>query len=327
MDWRVKGLVQKVLGGVPGGDKVHFLLQRRGGVLRNFETECDIKVEDWQLMMGHLRAAKQRVAGASFFEVGTGWYPAFPLLLYLAGAERIDTVDLQRLLRTELLLACAERMREHLPLIARLSGEDHSRLVTRHAELLCALYQGRSLDEASRGVITYRAPCDAAATGLPDATFDCVFSNSVLEHVPRDIIASCFTEARRILKPNGIAFHSVNCGDHYAYVDKTIDQLHYLQYSDAAWARWNNRFLYQNRLRAIDFTELAKAAGFELEIDTSRPHPERLRQLARIQIDPVFAHYSREQLAITSVDFVARQPVRATVAVPRRFPRAESPTA
>ena len=326
MDWRVKGLVQKVLGGVPGGDKVHYLLQRRGGVLRNFETECDIKVDDWRLMMGHLRAARAPVAGASFFEIGTGWYPAFPLLFYLAGAGRIDTVDLQRLLRSELLLACAERLREHVPLIARLTGEDPSRLVTRHAELLHALYQGRSLEEASHGVIAYRAPCDAAATGLPDATFDCVFSNSVLEHIPPDIIASCFTEARRILKPGGLAVHSVNCGDHYAYVDKSIDQLHYLQYSEAAWARWNNRFLYQNRLRAIDFTELAQAAGFTLELDTSRPHPERLRQLAAIEVAPMFAHYTREQLAITSVDFVARQPVRATVAVPRRFARAESPT-
>jgi SAM-dependent methyltransferase len=327
MDWRVKGVIQKVLGGVPGGDRVHYMLQRRGGVLRNFETECDIKVDDWRLMMGHLRESRARVAGASFFEIGTGWYPAFPLLLYFAGAARVDTVDLHALLRDELVLACAERLREHLPLIARLTGEDPARLVTRHAELLQGLYRGDPLAEATHGVITYRAPCDAAATGLPDATFDCVFSNSVLEHIPRDVIAECFTEGRRILKPSGIAFHSVNCGDHYAYADRTIDQLHYLQYSEADWARWNNRFLYQNRLRAIDFTELATAAGFDLEIDTSRPHPERLRQLEQIDVDPMFAHYSREQLAITSVDFVARQPPRATVAVPRRYARAESPTA
>ncbi|MEO6776390.1 MAG: methyltransferase domain-containing protein [Kofleriaceae bacterium] len=316
MDWRVKGVIQKVLGGVRGGDKLHFLLQRRAGALRHFERECDIKVDDWRLMMGHLRASNLQVMGASFFEIGTGWYPAFPLLLYLAGAARIDTVDLTAHLRGELVVACVERLGEHLPLIDRLAGSDPTMLVTRHTELLHALYRGDSLAEATHGVIAYRAPCDASATGLPDAMFDCVFSNSVLEHIPRDGIAACFIEARRILKPEGIVFHSVNCGDHYAYADRTIDQLHYLKYSEAAWGHWNNRFLYQNRLRAMDFTRLAAAAGFELEIDTSRPHPDRLRQLDAIDVDPMFAHYSREQLAITSVDFVARQPVRARIAVP-----------
>ncbi|MEP6863175.1 MAG: methyltransferase domain-containing protein [Deltaproteobacteria bacterium] len=307
MDWRVKGVVQKVLGVVPGGDKAHFVLQRRAGVLRHFERECDIKVDDWRLMMGHLRASKVPVVGGSFFEIGTGWYPAFPLLLYLAGAGRVDTVDLNRYLRDGLVLACAQRLGHHLPLIAQLADCAPARLVTRHAELLATLATGGSLAEATRGVISYRAPCDAAATELADASFDCVFSNSVLEHIPRNVIAACFAESRRIVKPGGIVFHSVNCGDHYAYGDHTIDQLHYLQYSDAAWAPWNNRFLYQNRLRAPDFTKLATGAGFALEIDTSRPHPERLRQLDAIKIDPCFAHYTREQLAITSVDFVARK--------------------
>ena len=77
-------------------------------------------------------------------------------------------------------------------------------------------------------------------------------------------------------------FHSVNCGDHYAYVDRSIHQLNYLQFSDADWRKWNNEFLYQNRLRAIDFVDMARAAGFTIELDTSRPHPMRLQQLDRI---------------------------------------------
>jgi len=135
-----------------------------------------------------------------------------------------------------------------------------------------------------------------------------VFSNSVLEHVPGPIIERCFTEARRILRPGGVVFHSVNCGDHYAYADKKISQLNYLQFSDADWQRWNNEFLYQNRLRAIDFTEMARAAGFKIEVDTSRPHPMRLQQLEAIKVHPEFARYSRDQLAITSIDFIGRNP-------------------
>jgi hypothetical protein len=103
-------------------------------------------------------------------------------------------------------------------------------------------------------------------------------------------------------------FHSVNCGDHYAYVDRRVHQLHYLQFSDADWEKWNNAFLCQNRLRAVDFVDLARAAGFTIEVDTSRPHPMRLQQLDAIAVHPQFARYTRNQLAITRIDFIGRNP-------------------
>jgi hypothetical protein len=103
-------------------------------------------------------------------------------------------------------------------------------------------------------------------------------------------------------------FHSVNCGDHYAYIDKRINPLHYLRYSDAAWKRWNNAFLYQNRMRAHEFVERASAAGFAIALNTARPRERRLRDLAAIQVHPQFAHLPPEKLCITSVDFIARAP-------------------
>ncbi|HLL24180.1 MAG TPA: hypothetical protein VK427_18740, partial [Kofleriaceae bacterium] len=74
------------------------------------------------------------------------------------------------------------------------------------------------------------------------------------------------------------------------------------------WERWNNAFLYQNRLRAIDFTRMAGEAGFTIELDTSRAHPDRLAQLDGVEVHPRFASYTREQLAITSIDFIGRKP-------------------
>jgi hypothetical protein len=193
-------------------------------------------------------------------------------------------------------------------LIARESGRSEADVATRQAAVARALHGGATIGEATGGVVDYRAPADASKTDLAASSVDVVFSNSVLEHVPGPVIEACLVEAMRILVPGAIVFHSVNCGDHYAYADRRIHQLHYLQFSEAAWAKWNNRFLYQNRLRAIDFTEMAKRAGFAIEIDTSRAKPERLQQLDSIKVDPVFARYTRDQLAITSIDFVGRKP-------------------
>ena len=46
MDWRVKGAIQKALGYVPGGDRLHYMLQRYAGGMRDFGREYDIKVDD-----------------------------------------------------------------------------------------------------------------------------------------------------------------------------------------------------------------------------------------------------------------------------------------
>lgn len=308
MHWRLKGGIQKVLGHVPFGERLHYELQKRAGGLRAFDRELAAKIEDWRLMIGHLASVHVPVAGTRFLEMGTGWYPTFPFCLYLGGARSVITVDLNRYLKPELARRMTEALARFVPVIAGATGRAEPEVAAAHRELVAAVHRGASLEDATGGVVAYRAPSDAAATGLPDASLDAVFSNSVLEHVPGPIIERCYAEARRILRPGGVMFHSVNCGDHYAYADRNIHQLNYLQFSDDDWRRWNNEFLYQNRLRAIDFVEMARAAGFAIEVDTSRPHPMRLQQLDTIKVHPQFARYSREQLAITSIDFVGRNP-------------------
>jgi SAM-dependent methyltransferase len=309
MHWRLKGVIQSALGSLPfGGEKLHYFLQRHAGGLKNFDRECDIKVEDFRLMVKHLRSVGVGTDNTRFVEIGSGWYPTFPFCLYLSGAHRVHTLDLNRHMKADLTLACATRLGQHVATIAEACGGDASRITAKQQALVRALAQNATVEQATEGVVHYLAPADASKCDLLDDSVDVVFSNSVLEHIPGPVIEGCFTEARRILRAGGVVFHSVNCGDHYAYVDSSIHQLNYLQYSDAQWQRWNNRFLYQNRLRAVDFTNMARAAGFLIELDTSRPHPKRLQELTGIAVDASFSSYTPEQLAITSIDLIGRNP-------------------
>lgn len=307
MDWRVKGGIQKVLGRVPFGERLHYELQKRAGGLREFDRELTAKIEDWRLMVTHLRSVDLPVAGNRFLEMGTGWYPTFPFCLYLTGAKSVITVDLNRYLKPELTLRMTAALARFTPMLAMATGRPEPQIAEDQRKLEAAIRRGASLEEATGGVVAYRAPSDASATGLPESSLDVVFSNSVLEHVPGGVIERCLGETDRILRPGGVVFHSVNCGDHYAYADRSIHQLNYLQFSDADWQAWNNEFLYQNRLRAIDFIDMTRKAGFMIELDTSRPHPKRLQQLETIKVHPQFARYSREQLAITSIDLIGRK--------------------
>src|SRR5687768_11070205 len=227
MDWRVKGAIQKALGYVPGGDRIHYMLQRYAGGMRDFGRECDIKVDDWRLMMGHLRNAKISVEAAAMVEIGTGWYPTFPFCLYLAGVGHVYTFDLNRLLKDDMVHLLADRLAAHVALIAKESGRSEDEVKAEQVALTSAITSGASPAKATGGIVDYRAPADASQTSLLADSIDVVFSNSVLEHVPKPVIEACFAEAKRVLKPGGIMVHSVNCGDHYAYTDRSIHQLHY----------------------------------------------------------------------------------------------------
>jgi hypothetical protein len=274
------------------------------GLLRKFEANVDTKVcADWLVLAAHLQELSIPIQGKTFVEVGSGWYPTLPVCFYLAGAERCHTLDLYRHMDWPLVMRMLHRLDVHVPKIAEQLGLDEGVIRGRLADLQLAT----GLDDMlCRAHIEYHAPADATRTGLPDRTVDVVYSNSVLEHVPAQVIAKLMTETRRVLRAGGIALHSVNCGDHYAYFDQRVTQINYLRYSSAAWWLWNNDLQYQNRLRADDFLEMARGAGLEVILNKQRPRSELLASFASFPVAAEFRHYSREQLCTTSIDFVAR---------------------
>ena len=249
--WRIKGLIQKVLSCTPGGTLVNDQLQRTFGGLKDFEGTVDSKViDDWLVLIDLMRDLGISAADRDCVEVGTGWFPTFPVCFSLIGSKTITTYDLHRHLHRRMTFDMLRRLSVHLDLISRTSGLSPRAIETAHADL-CSSDDLKDLLRKAR--IEYHAPANAAQTQLRDASIDIAFSNSVLEHVEPQAIDAIMRETRRILRPGGMAIHSVNCGDHYAYFDSGISAINYLQYSEAGWAFWNNSLLYQNRLRPSDF--------------------------------------------------------------------------
>ncbi len=309
MNWRVKSLIQKTLGYVPAGERLHYELQRKVGGLRNMDGECIIKIQDWGLMVGHMRAIEQPLKDAVLMEMGTGWYPTLPLCSYIAGAGKVHTLDLNRLMKPELTVRLAELIGDQMSLVKECSDLSAGEVHRRHDHALRVLRAGGSIEDATEGVVEYRAPADARHTDLPDASIDWTMSNNTLEHVPADDIAACMREAMRILRPGKYMYHSVNCGDHYAYNDASINQLNYLQFSEEDWQLWQNDFLWQNRLRAKDFVAMTRDVGFEVIVDTTEASERNLGWLASVDVHPSFSsRYTPEELCVTTVDIVGRKP-------------------
>lgn len=304
MNWRVKGVVQGVLSRVPGGGIVNNCLQTTLGNLRDFEANVDAKIlADWLVLVGNMRELGVKPQDLDYVEVGTGWFPTLPICYWLAGARSCRTFDVTRHLNSKMTFRMLRRLEHHLPAIAEGSFRPLGKVRAAYS-LLCAAKTTEQLLRSAK--IEYLAPHDAAASGLPDSSVDVVFSNSVLEHVPNDAILRIMRETRRILRKGGLAIHSANCGDHYAYFDRSITPVNYLTYPERQWSKWNNSLLYQNRLRPSDFIDLAEQSGLRIVLHKSKPNPQLLSVLPTLAIAPEFQRYPPEQLASTSVDFVAQ---------------------
>lgn len=303
MHWQIKGLVQKILSHTPSGMLINTYLQQKLGGLRNFNSTVRSKiVDDWAVFMQHTNELQILIPDKRLMEIGTGWFPVFPLCYYLSGATSCITYDLNRHLDTKMTKQMLKIIGNYTNIIASSSGLSIDNITERY-ERVCKLTDIDKLFNYTN--IYYNAPCDATKTNIESDSIDIVFSNSVLEHVPLQIIIELINESKRVLKKGGIMMHSVNCGDHYAYFDKKITSNNYLKYTDEQWEKWNNELLYQNRLRPSDFIDLVEQQGFDLVLIKQKPSLPLLDKFNYRDVADKFKKYSIEQLCTTSVDFVA----------------------
>ena len=303
MDWKIKGYIQKVLGGIPGGEHLNDRLQMVGG-LRNFAGNISAKVSDWKQTCEYLSEVRFAIPGATIVEIGTGWYPVLPICFSFAGAQRINTYDIHRHINAKLTARALTCLEPHLDAIAVFCNSGPAAVREKHRQLLHA----SGIDEIlSLAGIEYFAPGDARQTGLPSNSVDLVYSNSVFEHVPKQAILEILQESQRILKPGGLALHNIGCNDHYAFFDPSISFVNFLRFSEAEWRPWNNSLQYQNRLRAPQFLDMATEAGLKVIYKRTHVRPGSREALAQFAVAPEFRQFSPEDLATTTLDFISQK--------------------
>lgn len=273
MRWKRKAAIARVCARLPLGATLYKIGQKRFGDLR---ARPEVRLTAQAEMVRWLTRYGMPTVKKSFLEVGTGHIPVIPIGFYLAGADQTITVDVHRRIDWDLTRASLEWIaahRAHLGVLYSSDIVDKALFDERFATLSESVSDPRKFFE--KAGIRYVAPGNAADTQLPSASLDCHCSMTVLEHIPADILSGIFREAKRILKPDGVALHFIDPSDHFQHQDRSITPLNFLKYSDEEWERLaGNEFAYCNRLRASDFLKLASDAGFikirsEIAIDES----------------------------------------------------------
>jgi SAM-dependent methyltransferase len=289
--WQIKAFTQLALAYIPGGERINHLLQRANK--RHTANYYRGRITGLTSMI----AKYLNVEGKTIVEVGSGWDVINALILYWMGAKVVYTYDHVAHARISLIRTLIQEMNALVDEVASVTSLPPAVLRER-ARRLAASNDLHALFEAAD--IHYVAPGDAAHTGLPDHSVDILYSYAVLEHVPETVIDEVTAEAKRILKPGGIAFHEIGLQDHFVDFDASITTVNFLRYPEWWWKFLvKNDIQYINRLRAKDYIKGFERYGACVDVKEAYINPRDLKALQTMKIDRRFAGMTPEELAVT----------------------------
>ena len=286
MKWRHKALFMRTMATIRS-ETAYRLMQRAFGRLSAdpmARIPTQVRMAKWLTANGH------SPEGKVLFEVGTGNLPVVPMGFYLTGAAKIITVDLNPRLDAKLSsqilhwlhtnrdevhrlydgLVPVDKLNERLDVI----GETHQDLL--------AFFEAANIE--------HRAPFDAAKTDFDDDSIDIHYSVKTLEHVPEPDIIRILTEARRLIKSDGVACHLIDLSDHFSHQDPSITAINFLRFTENEWLKIaGNKYGYTNRLRASQYDFLFQ----NLKLDATVEGTVDERSLAALQSGfPLDAEYN-----------------------------------
>ena len=120
--------------------------------------------------------------------------------------------------------------------------------------------------------IDYKAPVKIEELKKSENKFDMCISTTALEHFPISDLKNYLKQLKIILSEDALISSAIDYSDHYNHTDDTISPLNYLQFSEMEWKKYNNFYLFQNRLRHQDYKKIFLEFGYEILEDVKGPY-------------------------------------------------------
>lgn len=299
MKWIAKAIVQKAISIFPQRERLNLFFQRyvtKGVELT--DAHFGYKVMHARDHLANFKAYGKPSEDKLIFELGTGWYPVVPMLLYLTDCGQVLSADLQDWLRKEGQLATIDKLIEwrsngklapYFPTI-----NEHKWSVLKEISENPAAYDKAKIN-ATIGLTTMLG--DAAQSNIDAASIDFICSNNTFEHVHPGALKEILSEFKRIVKPGGVMSHFIDLSDHFAHFDTSLTIYNFLKFSRKQWALIDNSIQPQNRWRWKDYRRLYEE--LELPITSESIRPGDLNALAQVRVHSEFQDYTPMELAIS----------------------------
>ena len=197
----------------------------------------------------HWRRAGSPAPGFTYLELGPGESLATAIVAWAYGASGGALVDAGDF--------AVRDIAAYRPLIERLKKIGTVRDV---GPLTAVSSLDRLLDQVNARV---RTDGLEGLRTLPSDSFDLIFSQAVLEHVPLGEFPATLSELYRVQKIGGIGSHRIDFKDHLQ------SSLNNLRFSEAAWEKpWfaARSGFYTNRLRLSQMSRVFAGVGFTVKL-------------------------------------------------------------
>src|SRR5687768_157633 len=119
MHWKVKSHAMALISRLPGGRHLYHSLQRHLGMNRLSPSEGTSRALE---IVDLIRKHGGELHGAKCLGIGTGWRPFLPIILHLAGAKRVLTMDVNPWLTFQYAIDTVAALRQSTELIASRLG-------------------------------------------------------------------------------------------------------------------------------------------------------------------------------------------------------------
>ena len=127
--------------------------------------------------------------------------------------------------------------------------------------------------------IKYLAPYQLI--DLNEKKFDICVSTTTLEHFSVNDLNNFLSNIKKNLNINGLVSSLIDYSDHYSHTDKNINSLNFLKFDENEWVKYNNSYLYQNRLRHQDYRELFNDFNYKIKIEYKGNSTEKFQNISK----------------------------------------------
>jgi hypothetical protein len=298
MKWQVRCMIRSVLPWLPFQPSLRKL---KRAIMPINRVNGEFVLNHGTAMIVSMRDEGFSFRGSSVLELGTGWQPIVPIVFSLLDPETIFLVDKHRLLDEVSLRQTVAFIREKAPFL-----EEKLSLTGGTVEQRLGPAASPGFEETLRYFrMEYRAPQDAAHIDLPDASMNCIYSWTVLEHIPPAVLAAIVKEFKRVLRRGGLMVHMIDNSDHWSHKDSSITTAHFLRFEDNLWKFFNSNPLdFQNRLRVFEYRDLFEKQGFTIKALSSSLDERALADLETMRLCSRYRGYDKKQLASVGLKFV-----------------------
>lgn len=306
--WIIKAVVQKSISYLPYSQRINYFFQKHvtGGV-RLSDEHFGLKLQHAREHHHCLLTFGEENADRTILELGTGWYPVIPLLLFLTGSGRIISVDIQKWMTRETLQITLLKFREWRE--RGLLDEELPSINEQRWERLMDFEENPSafdLDQINEEIGLQTLIQDARNLNIKSDSVDFICSNNTFEHIPGEILSAILREFNRVIKPGGLMSHFIDMSDHFAHFDSRITIYNFLKYSEKRWSFIDNTIQPQNRMRFRDYKKMYMESGLPVSEEIIRKGD--FEALKRVKVHTGFSEYSAEELAISHGTIISKMP-------------------